>query len=152
MCSWIRCLVLGVLSISGVACGDSTKPSPTPINLAGTWSGLLGQTGSGTALRMTWSVSHEGNNVSGPATLIKPSANVPATGILGGTLTGSQLSLTYTVPAGSVPGFATCSISGSGSATVTNSAISGSLAATFLSCSGSGLEPTGSIQLMLTRP
>lgn len=152
MASWIRYLVLSVLSISSVACGGSTSPSSMPINLAGTWSGLLGQSGSGTALKMTWSASQDGSSVSGPATLIKPAANIPGTGILSGTLTGSQLSLTFAVPTGSVPGFAACSITGSGSATVTNSAISGSLAATFQSCSGSGLEPTGSTQLMLTRP
>ena len=58
-----------------------------PINLAGTWSGLLGQSGSGTALKMTWSASQDGSSVSGPATLIKPAANIPGTGILSGTLT-----------------------------------------------------------------
>jgi len=100
---------------------------------------------------MTWSATQNGSSVSGPATLIKPAFNVPATGTLGGTLTGSQLSLTYTVSSGSVPGFAACSIAGSGSATVTNSTVSGSLSTTFVSCTGSGLEPTGSDLLSLTR-
>jgi hypothetical protein len=144
-------LVFGVCAISSVCCGRSmTAPSPS-LNLAGTWSGFLGQQGSGAALRITWSVNQNGNNLSGPATLIKPAANVPATGTLTGTLNGSQLSLTYVVQSGSVPGFPTCAIAGNGSATATTSSISGTLVATFTSCSGSGLEPTGSNQLSLTR-
>src|SRR5439155_27194905 len=92
-----------------------------------------------------------GSTVSGSATLLKPATSIPATGNLNGTLKGNQLTLAYEVPRGTVPGFASCSISGNGAATVTSSAISGTLTVTFTSCSGSGLEPTGSDQLAMTR-
>lgn len=151
MSAWSRCVLLGLLSVSSVACRGSTTMPSAALNLSGTWSGLLGQSASGTALRVTWVATQSGNTISGSATLIKPAADVPATGPLVGTLAGTQLSLTYMVSTGGVPGFANCSISGSGSATATGSTISGSLAVTFTSCAGSGLEPTGSNQLMLTK-
>ena len=150
-CARLNRLLLGLLALSSASCGGSTGPSGPALNLAGTWSGLLGESRSGTALRMTWVASQNGNNVTGQATLVKPAPNIPATGPLSGTLTGSQLSLTYTVGAGAVPGFPSCSISGNGSATATSSTISGSLAVSFASCAGSGLEPTGSNQISLTK-
>jgi hypothetical protein len=84
------------------ACRGSTSPSP-PLDLGGAWSGMLGQPQSGSALRVTWTASQTGATVSGPATLVKPALNVPAAGTMSGTLVGSQLTLTYIVPAGGVP-------------------------------------------------
>jgi len=92
-----------------------------------------------------------GTTVSGPATLVKPSLNVPAAGTMSGTLIGSQLTLTYSVPAGGVPVFLSCTIAGSGAATATPQTISGSLQTTFTNCLGSGLETPESPQLTLAR-
>lgn len=107
---------------------------------------------SGAALRLTWVVNQfDALRMTGPATLVKPGANVPAAGAMNGTLDGDHLALTYVVTPGTVPGFPTCTILGSGSATASSSSITGNLTLTFASCEGSGLEPTGSTLLVLTR-
>ena len=133
------------------ACGGSMSPAPSPLNLTGTWTGMLGQAQSGSALRVTWTATQNGEAVSGPATFVKASLNVPATGLMSGTLSGSQLTLTYSVPTGAVPVFLSCTVTGSGSATATSQTISGALQTTFTNCLGSGLEAPDSPQLTLSR-
>src|SRR5215471_2744171 len=130
--------------------GGTTSPSP-PLDLSGAWSGRLGQQQSGSALRITWTASQSGATVSGPATFVKPSVNVPATGTMSATLSGSQLTFTYSVPAGAVPVYLSCAVAASGSATVSGQTISGNLQTAFTNCLGSGLESPDSPQLMLTR-
>jgi hypothetical protein len=142
-----------VLGLMALACDSSSSPAPSAagLNLTGSWSGQLGEQGSGSALRLTWVATQVGSSVSGTATLIKPASGVPASGALTGSMTGSQLTLGFAVPAGGVPGFPACTISGTGSAAATNQSISGTLAVTFTSCGGSGLEPAGSDRLVLAR-
>jgi hypothetical protein len=132
------------------ACDDSAA-SPTPLNLTGTWSGQVGQPTSGSALEVTWTATQAGTAVAGPATLVTPLLHVRANGGISGTLTSSQLALAYLAPAGSVPGFPACAISGTGAATVSGNSITGTLALNFTACAGSGLEPTGSDLLALSR-
>lgn len=141
------------LCLALASCGgdDSTPTAPTALNLTGSWTGFFGEPQSGSALRMTWTVVHTGNVASGTATLVKPAFAVTATGQVMGTLQGSQMALTITVPAGSVPGFASCSILGAGMTTAQASSISGTMNATFSNCQGSGLEPPASNQLTLTK-
>lgn len=112
---------------------------------------MIGQPQSGAALRVTWNAVQTGATVSGPATLLKPALNVPATGTMTGTLTGSQLALTYSVPAGAVPVYLSCTIAGTGSAMATSGTISGTLQTSFTNCLGSGLETPDSPQLTLSR-
>jgi hypothetical protein len=112
---------------------------------------MLGQPQSGSALRVTWTANQTGATVSGTATLVKPALNVPAVGTMSGTLVGSQLTLTYSVPAGGVPVYLSCTIAGSGSATASSQTISGSLQTTFTNCLGSGLETPESGQLTLIK-
>jgi hypothetical protein len=132
-------------------CGGST-PAPSPrLDLTGVWSGMLGQPQSGSALRVTWTAVHTGATVTGPATVVKPATNVAATGTMIGTLSGSQLALTYTVPAGAVPVYLSCTILGAGMATASAQTISGTLQATFTNCLGSGLEAPESAQFSLSR-
>ena len=142
-------LIVVTAALAG-ACHGSTSPSP-PLDLSGAWAGMLGQPQSGSALRVTWTASQTGATVSGPATLVKPALNVPATGTMIGTLVGSQLMLTYSVPAGGVPVYLSCTIAGSGSATASSQTITGNLQTTFTNCLGSGLETPESAQLTLTR-
>jgi hypothetical protein len=146
----LRAALIGVAALFAWSCGSSSAPSPTP-NLSGIWSGMLGEPRSGSALRLTWVVSQTGTGVTGPATIVKPSANVPATGTMSGTIAGSQLTLAYSVPAGGVPVFLSCTISGNGTATVSDQVISGNLQITVMSCLGSGLEAPDSSQFSLTR-
>jgi hypothetical protein len=131
------------------SCDDSSTPSS--IDLTGTWTGQVGQPMSGSALRVTWAATQAGTAVTGSATLVKPAVNVPATGTLSGTLNGSQLALAYLAPAGTVQGFPACAITGAGSGAVSGDSITGTLALTFTACAGTGLEPTGSDQIELTR-
>jgi hypothetical protein len=150
MRSFRTIVLIAIAAAAAGACHGSTSPSP-PLNLSGAWSGMLGQPLSGSALRVTWIVSQTGTTVSGPATLVKPVLNLPATGTMSGTLVGSQLTLTYSVPAGVVPVYLSCMITGSGSATASSQTISGSLQTTFTNCLGSGLESPESAQLALTK-
>jgi hypothetical protein len=150
-----RCLIV-ILTWAAAGCGSDsgTVTSPGPADVAGTWTGLLGTPGSGSALRMTWTASQSGTSVSGPLSIVKPMAPAAAeaTGPLTGTISGSQLSISYLVAAGSVFGYPGCSISGTGSGTLSGSTISGTLMLTFTSCGGSssGLEPPASNQFSLT--
>ena len=145
----MACGAAGLLVL--FACGDSsTAPSP-PLNLTGTWSGLYGPQGSGTALRLTWEATHTGNVVSGVATLVKPAVGVQARGGLTGTLDGDRITLSYFVPSDSIPGFPRCAIGGLGSATATNTRISGGLTTMIQSCEGTGLETPATNALTLTK-
>jgi hypothetical protein len=65
---------------------------------------------------------------------------------------GSQLALAFLAPPGNVTGFPACTVSGTGTGTInSDSSITGTLALNFTACAGSGLEPTGSDQLELSR-
>jgi hypothetical protein len=143
-------VLIAITAALAGACRGSTSPSP-PLDLSGAWAGMLGQPQSGSALRLTWTASQTGATVSGPATLVKPALNVPATGTMSGTLVGSQLTLTYSVPAGAVPVYLSCMIAASGSGTASIQTITGSLQTTFTNCLGSGLETPESAQFTLTR-
>lgn len=147
-----RCMIVAVIGVLG-GCDDNPGVSPGPADVTGTWTGLLGTQASGSALRLTWVASQSGDTVSGALTVVKPMNNVPATGPLTGTISGSQLALSYSVTAGSVAGFPNCTISGSGGGTLSGSTITGALPLTFTSCSGaaSGLEPPSSSQFSLTK-
>ncbi len=154
MLAWIRILVVvlvvGLLPTLG-ACGNSSTAPSAPLDLTGTWSGLLGEPGSTSALRLTWVATHTGNVVSGIATMVKPAVNVQARGVMTGILNGDRLFLTYAVPPDSIQGFFTCEIAGLGNATATNTSIAGALPLMFRSCAGTGLEPPGSNDLKLTK-
>ena len=156
MHGWIRFVRLvagaGFLAMLS-ACGDSaTAPTPPPqLNLTGSWSGIYGPAASGTALRMTWDATQTGNIVSGIATLVKPAVGVQARGALTGTLDGDRILLSLFVPTDSIPGHARCSITGLGTATATASRIAGSFPLMFGSCEGTGLEPPGTNELVLTK-
>lgn len=140
-----------LIAITAMGCGSSGS-SPTPaLNLTGTWSGRVGQPMSGSALQVTWTATQNGTIATGQATVVKPAANVPATGTMTGTLSGNLLTLTYNVPAGAVPVYLSCTVAGGGSATATTATISGTLPLVFTNCLGSGLETPDSPQLTLTK-
>src|SRR5262245_35319089 len=155
-------MILGIrfsaaLLCAGVLAGCGESIAPTPISahtLTGTWSGVVGSgSGGGRALRVTWTAAQNGSSISGPATLLTSPAvtDITISGTLTASLTGSQLLLTFTAPAGSVQGSATCSMSGVGSGSVVDSAISGTLDVAFVACERLGLQPPVSNVLLLTK-
>ena len=146
----MRVILIWFSALLSLSCGSSTSPSAM-LNLSGAWSGMVGESRSGSALRMTWVVTQTGSIVSGAATLVKPATNIPATGTISGTLSGSQLTLTYSVPAGAVPVYLSCTISGNGTATATDRTIAGTLQLTMNACLGSGLETPESSELSLAK-
>jgi hypothetical protein len=154
MAAWIRisriAFAAGLL-VTLSACGDSPSSPSAPLELTGTWSGLLGQPGSTSALRVTWTATQTGNVVSGVATIVKPVFNIEGRGAMTGILDGDRLVLTYAVPPDSIAGFPRCEIAGIGSAVATNTSITGAIALMFTSCGGTGLEPPGNNDLRLAK-
>jgi len=154
MLAWNRLLVVGsvagLLATLGACGGSSTAPSPR-LDLTGTWSGTLGQPGSGSALRLTWVATHTGNIAAGVATLVKPADNVPGRGAMTGVLDGDRLLLTYAIPPDSIQGFPRCEIAGIGNATATNASINGTLTLMFRNCDGTGLDAPSTNDLRLTK-
>jgi hypothetical protein len=140
----------GLLAASS-ACDKSPDGPSAPLDMAGTWTGQLGQPGSASALRLTWVAIHSGNVVSGVATIVKPAVNVQGRGVMTGILDGDRLVITYSVPPDTIQGFATCESGGLGNGTATSTSITGTLPLFFRSCGGTGLEPPGSNELRLTR-
>lgn len=146
-----RWILLSAISSPLAACGGSSAAPAGPPSATGTWTGTVGQPMSGTALRLTWQAAQTGANVTGPATLVKPATNIPANGALEGSLSGTLLTLRFTVAGGTISGFPNCAVSATGTATLSSTAITGTLITSFSSCAGTGLEPPGSNQLTLTR-
>ncbi|HEY1302602.1 MAG TPA: hypothetical protein VGF24_03580 [Vicinamibacterales bacterium] len=128
--------------------------SPSSVNVTGTWSGTVGAgSGGGRALRLTWAATQSGSSVSGPITVLTspPVTDLTVTGTLHGSLDGSHMSLTLAVSAGSVPGSPECSLSGSGSTTVSTTTMSGTLDVMYVACERLGLQPPSSNLLTLTK-
>lgn len=146
---WIRSTVVTLISILVASCGGTAMMPSPPVNLSGTWSGVIGrESGGGRALRVTWTTTQDGSAASGPASVLTspPVTDVIFTGTLSGRISGSQVSLTLS--AQPLPG-SDCSLSGTGSAAVVTGTIAGSLDVHFTSCGV--LEPPSSNQLVLTK-
>ena len=136
------CLVAIALGVALSGCGGS-NPSPNPsaptpvsgVTLSGTYAGSASDsTGAGT---MTWTASQSGSAVTGPVTAKTSLGIVVFTGSLTGTLTGSSLTFSITVPADGMSGFPGCSATIDGTASgVSNTAIAGTYTGTN-SCGGS---------------
>lgn len=73
---------------------------------------------------MTWTLTQNGDSVSGPVLVLLPSGTVLMNGVLAGTLVGTQLAYTIRVPAGGIPTNPNCTGQLSGSATTSISAVS----------------------------
>ena len=118
-----------VLTVAGGACskggGSSTPTEPSPANVAGTWSGSASDSsGPGT---MTWQLTQSGSSFSGSLTMTDTTTSVTGRGTVSGTLSGSSLQFSLSVPAGGFDNpYASCSATVSGSGTASASSITGS--------------------------
>jgi hypothetical protein len=146
-----RLAVCGIFLIGLMsACSDSSTPAvaPTPtVNLTGTWIGTV--TVPDASARMTWTLTQTDMNVTGPVLVALPSGTVLLNGFLTGTLSGSSLTYTITVPPGSIPLQVACSGQIGGTMTVTiggTSTLSGTPTVTSSTC-GTPPFPVGPITL-----
>ena len=138
-----------VLSLLVASCGaGAVTPSPSA-NVAGAWSGVIGQgSGGGRALRLTWTATQDGLTATGPAAVITspPVTDVIFSGILTGRIAGSDVALTLS--AQPLPG-SECVLTGTGSATLGTGTLTGTLDVHFTGCGA--LEPPANDHIVLTR-
>jgi hypothetical protein len=132
-------------------CGDSMSPSEPPANVAGTWTGQIGTSASGTAVRFTWTATQSGSTASGPASVAKPAVGTEIPGTLTATIDGNQTGLSFSAPPGSVPTLPACTASGTGSGTFGGNAIAGTFSLTATGCSSIGIESTPNAPMLMTR-
>ena len=124
-----------------VACGGSsggtTQPSPTPsatMNLSGSWSGSASDS-SGPG-QMAWQLAQTDASFSGTVKATDTSTGAVGTGSVSGTVTGSTVQFSITIPAGGFPSpYASCTSNVAGSGQATSSTITGTYNGTS-SCAG----------------
>jgi len=155
--SLVLSIAIGGLFAALGACGGGGGPVPPaapskPLNLSGTWSGHIGQSGSMSALRLTWIAVQRGNEVAGVAIVVKPRFDVQVRGVITGTISGSRLSLTFLAESDfDVEGLTRCQINGLGNASAAENEITGSMQIVARSCTEIGIETTSSTELRLVR-
>jgi hypothetical protein len=132
-------LLLGLLLTS--ACSSSSSrspsvPSPSSIDVTGTWAGNVDVRG--TPAQMTWTLTQQADSsVAGPVLVILPNGIVLMNGFLTGKLTGSALAYTISVGPGGIPTQPACvgQLSGTMTAAIAAaSSLSGSFAVTSSTC------------------
>jgi hypothetical protein len=80
---------------------------------------------------MSWQITQNGNSFSGPMTANDSSQGVTGRGTVSGTVSGSSLQFSMTVPVGGFDGAYTgCTSTVSGNGTVSSSSINGTYAGT----------------------
>src|SRR5262245_39367366 len=143
-------LVIAVLVCAG--CGDSnTEPSEPPADLTGSWTGQIGSSMSGTAMRFTWTATQSGSTATGTARLVKPTVGTEIPGTLTATINGNQAGLSFSAPAGSVPTVPACAASGTGSGTFGGNSLAGTFTLTATGCASIGIENAAGAALLMTR-
>lgn len=149
MLAWIRSTFVGLIAILAASCGGAAVTPSPPVNLSGTWFGVIGQgSGGGRALRVTWTATQDGSTASGPASVLTspPVTDVTFSGILTGRVSGSQVF--FTLSAQPLPG-SDCVLSGTGTAAVATGTLTGSLDVHFTSCGA--LEPPATDQIVFAK-
>jgi hypothetical protein len=164
-------LIAAVFLVATAACGSSPggssggsanpgAPSASALDLSGAWSGKFVFTQSdGTPDPnpgiVTWTATQAGSSVTGPLSLTVSDHGDSETfrGTLNGTLSGTQLSLTLSFPAGTFVDVPACAITGAGTATPTTSAITSTMTVSFgAACMGTVSDrPSEVDQLQLTK-
>jgi hypothetical protein len=111
--------------ISSSGGGTSDGGTPTSVNLTGTWTGTSLDTAGG--LRLTWQLTQTNRNVTGGVTATTPvGAPVYTSGSFNGTLSGTTMPFTITIPVGAVAGSPNCTVTLTGTAqNVTSTSLAG---------------------------
>jgi hypothetical protein len=140
-----------VLGIVLAGCGDSpmpATPTPTAIDLSGTWSGTV--TVLDAPATMTWTLTETGTAVTGPITLGPGNGTIVLNGFLTGAISGSTLTYTIAIVAGNIPSNPACTGQLGGTMTAAigvTSTMNGTTAVNASSCS----PPYAGGNLTLTR-
>ena len=103
---WCALLVAAILS---TACGDEmpTEPTNPATSLTGVWRGNI--TVNNVSTTMTWTLTQTGTSVAGPVVIALPTGVVLMNGTVAGTLSGTTLAFTVTVPPGGIVSQPGCS-------------------------------------------
>lgn len=148
------CRLAGVMCLmTALACSDSST-GPSPLNLTGNWNGTLVRPP--LTLAIAWAANQSGANVTGPASYTLTGV-ATVTGTISGTVNGSQLAMTATIPAGALtpfdPTLSTCSMTATGTLAATSTSLSGPVTATWTqACVGKVVATaTQTDQLSLTK-
>lgn len=135
--------VVALWALVSWGCGGSsgstgaTSPTPTPpapASLTGTWSGPASDsTGPGA---MAWQITQTGTSFSGTVTMTDTSTGLTGRGSVSGTVSGSSIHFSITVPAGGFDSpFASCTASVTGDGQASSSSITGTYSGSS-SCNG----------------
>jgi hypothetical protein len=116
----LQCAIV-VAALISAACGDEmpTEPTNPPTNLTGTWRGNI--TVNNVSAAMTWTLTQTGTSVTGPVVIALPTGVVLMNGTVAGTLSGTNLGFTLTVPPGGIVSQPGCSGQIAGANTVMSS-------------------------------
>lgn len=111
------------------------RVSATPLQVAGSWAGTA--TDSSGPGQISWVITQSGTSFSGTVKVIDTGSGIRMTGTVSGTVSGSTLSFGISVPPGGINDvrWAHCSVSMTGTASVSGSSLSGNYSGTN-SCSG----------------
>jgi hypothetical protein len=113
--------MLAVALIVFAACDQQppAAPSNQQTNVTGTWRGTISV--DSTPAVMTWTLTDAAGSISGPVLIGLPTGSVLLNGMLAGTLTGTALSFTVSVPPGGVLSQPGCSGQIGGTSTLASS-------------------------------
>jgi hypothetical protein len=163
MNGWLGKFALCLTVVTLAACSSDGGTDPTPgINLAGNWFGTMVESSADpNPDTLAWTATQSGANVNGAAvlTMMAPTPGDPsrlANGTMTGVVAGTEVTLTFTLPPGSLVAAgapAGCSVTGTATTTPTETAISATMTRTFsAACIGVVVPtPTDTVQLSLTK-
>ena len=97
----MRAVMLAMTLVFSGACDqEPTTPSSQRVDVTGTWRGTI--TVNSTPALMTWTLTDTEGSIRGPVLIGLPTGSVLLNGSLAGTLTGTALVYTVSVPPGGV--------------------------------------------------
>jgi hypothetical protein len=136
----MRAATLAMTLAFSAACDqEPTTPSNPQTNVTGTWRGTI--VVNNTPAVMTWTLTDTAGSISGPVLIGLPTGTVLLNGALTGTLTGTALAYTISVPPGGVLSQPGCSGQIAGTTTLSSaSTMNGAYTVTASTCP-TGLTP-----------
>jgi hypothetical protein len=153
--AWVS--VLGI-AVAGCSSVPYTAPTPTPLNLNGTWSGTASvtQANNVVSVPIKWVTSQNGTALTGPFTIVTPTGVVIG-GTANGTISGSEVAFTMFLPPGSYAalGSSGCTANVTGTLPATATTLSGPVTYTYnQTCVDAGLVTvlTEMQQFSMTKP